>query len=118
MEVSGYLCTLTSAGLVGKEPSRNIYVPTICSVGAQNPRSPLPRNINSWRRPGAQLCLKEGDHAVIKISAIDTSSITTEAQLYDELIESGAWAVPLVAYSECGGETRIQKISLDLYGKK
>ena len=28
MEVSGYLCTLASAGLVGIEPSRNIYVPT------------------------------------------------------------------------------------------
>ena len=28
MEVSGYLCTLISAGLVGIEPSRNIYVPT------------------------------------------------------------------------------------------
>ena len=28
MEVSGYLCTLTSAGLVGIESSRNIYVPT------------------------------------------------------------------------------------------
>ena len=31
MEVSGYLCTLTSAGLVGIETSRNIYVPTIRS---------------------------------------------------------------------------------------
>ncbi len=30
MEVSGYLCTLTSAGLVGIESSRNIYVPTAC----------------------------------------------------------------------------------------
>ncbi len=29
MEVSGYLCTLTSTGLVGIESSRNIYVPTI-----------------------------------------------------------------------------------------
>ena len=29
MEVSGYLCTLTSAGLVGIKSSRNIYVPTI-----------------------------------------------------------------------------------------
>ena len=29
MEVSGYLCILTSAGLVGIEPSRNIYVPTL-----------------------------------------------------------------------------------------
>ena len=28
MKVSGYLCTLTSAGLVGIESSRNIYVPT------------------------------------------------------------------------------------------
>ena len=28
MEVSGYLCTLTSAELVGIESSRYIYVPT------------------------------------------------------------------------------------------
>ena len=28
MEVSGYLCTLTNAGLAGIEPSRNIYVRT------------------------------------------------------------------------------------------
>ena len=30
MEVSGYLYTLASAGLVGIESSRNIYVPTFC----------------------------------------------------------------------------------------
>ena len=78
----------------------------ICSMRAQNPRSPLPRNNNSWKRPGAQLLLKG---RVIKISAIDTNSITTEAQLYDELIESGAWAVPLVAYSECGGGNKDTK---------
>ena len=29
MVVNGYLCTLTSAGLVGIESSRNIYVPTL-----------------------------------------------------------------------------------------
>lgn len=29
MEVSGYLCTLTSAGLVSIESSQNIYIPTI-----------------------------------------------------------------------------------------
>ncbi len=28
MEVSGYLCTLASAGVLGVESSRNIYVPT------------------------------------------------------------------------------------------
>ena len=33
MEVSGYLCTLTSAGLVGIESSRNIYVPTVSTCG-------------------------------------------------------------------------------------
>ena len=29
MEVSGYLCTLTSAGVVGIESSQNIYVLTL-----------------------------------------------------------------------------------------
>ena len=32
VEVSGYLCTLTNAGLVGIESSRNIYVPTLLSL--------------------------------------------------------------------------------------
>lgn len=54
-------------------------------------------------------CLNEGDYAVIKISAIDTSSDVTEAQLYAELVESGAWAVPLVAYSESGGGNKYTK---------
>ena len=37
MEVSGYLCTLTSAGLVGMESSRNIYVPTFAFYGENLP---------------------------------------------------------------------------------
>lgn len=53
--------------------------------------------------PVPNFCLKEGDYAVIKISAIDTSSTATEAQLYAQLSESGARAVPLVAYAESGG---------------
>ncbi len=32
MEVSGYLCSLTSTGLVGIESSRNIYVPTLIAA--------------------------------------------------------------------------------------
>lgn len=56
-----------------------------------------------------RICLKEGDHAVIKVSAIDTSSVATEAQLYAELVESGTWAVPLVAYSESGGGNKDTK---------
>lgn len=63
--------------------------------------------------PGEDLvpnfCLKEDDHAVTKISAIDTSSIATEAQLYAQLVESGARAVPLVAYAESGGGNKDTK---------
>ncbi len=36
-----------------------------------------------------RICLKKGDHVVIKGSTIDTSSVIIEKQLYAELIESG-----------------------------
>lgn len=45
----------------------------------------------------------------MKISAIDTSFVVTEAQLYAELVDSGAWAVPPVAYSESGGGNKDTK---------
>ena len=41
MEVSGCLCTLTSAGLVGIESSRNIYVPTTKATLDQNAPHPI-----------------------------------------------------------------------------
>ena len=41
MEVSGYLCTLTSAGLVGIESSRNIYVPTVCTCTCTSFKGPF-----------------------------------------------------------------------------
>lgn len=68
--------------------------------------------------PGQDLvpkfCLKEGDHAVMKISAIDTNSVVTEAELYAQLVESGARAVPLVAYAESGGGN---KDTMDIFGR-
>lgn len=54
-------------------------------------------------------CFNKGYYTIIKISAINTSFVVTEAQLYAELVDSGAWAVPPVAYSESGGGNKDTK---------
>lgn len=50
----------------------------------------------------------------MKISAIDTNSVVTEAELYAQLVESGARAVPLVAYAESGVGN---KDTMDIFGR-
>ena len=52
MEVSGYICTLTSAGLVGIESCRNIYVPTL-SLAHGLAITPLRSSFLAYALPGS-----------------------------------------------------------------